>query len=795
MNSALRGLLAAVAPVLILGPPLAWWGRPEAPSAGSDLARRFDKAVAGGPEVVLLGASKVTTDLDHAQLAAAFGVPKAKLVPLNVYGSNAGVWYAVLEERVYGNGHEPSVILVYSTMDWTLASRPSSDQERSVILGQLSPEETVVREKFLGSGLGGPVADRIRRRRTEDHSQAMAWVRNVAVGLTLAREGEGDPATRGAALAGPALTTLFEGVEAASKGAVPIVEEKLAQAAVPTDLDQTLLPDFLTLAAAHGARIVFVNAPVRQSVAARRDVPPELLAAAVGAINTAGAGYVDLRDLNLSDSVFGDGVHMNRAGRAATTRALVERLRANGAIGDGPIAPAAVPVPAHRPTLRRVGTPPALKVSAPRRGEGACDWIVDFIAPAGMDDFSLGRAGVGASSPLVLFEDGVPLKPHAGRAGFADSCAGAFVHQVKGLRFSPTGDVDAGGARTYTLGLSEALPLPTATGRDAWWVYPGTTLEVGVQDAHPGGPGYSLELEALAFGAGQGRVEVGGQAAALEGEGLHRTVTLPLPAPTEPWTVRLSSPADGPYLLVSRLAYGTDTDRRYLYGRGDGMVNVIASRVVFAAPPPDAHVSITPGADGTFTLDGAPDSKVQYAVASVAGCSPVRVYEDGVPFPAPLTRRSDAEAAAGSVAVVSQTLYVHPADGSDPTRNGRAYTVGLDASHKCQSLRWIYPGDHATFSVDAAQLATLPGSATRVELGGAAIEDPPTTAATAHLRVLGGEVVYLDVEVPLATLVSSPPAWDLAEPIPRDAPLTVELSTPPDAPYLLLTSIGVGVPR
>jgi len=805
---------AVLAPALLLLGPLAWWARPDPPAALSPAAAGMERELAKNPDIVLLGASKVYTDLDQEAIARAFAPSPDKLVPLNLSGTTAPVWYAILKNRVFGTGQKPKLILVYSTFDWTLAAAPSGEAERAVLLAQMGAEEDVLRRKALGEGTGGAGMERVRRRRTEAHGALMAFVRNAAVGVTLAERGPDGTIAAGAALAAPALDNLF-GMQAgldltAARGAIPIVEAEREGAHTSSSLDDTLLPDFLDLAKQNGAKIVFIHAPVRLAAEVGYQVDPALLRDAVQAINDAGAGYIDLRDLRLGDAAFGDAAHLNKVGRDALTKALLARLEAIGAAGEGPIAPAALPVVTRPPTVTRVGAPPALPAVEPKRGPKACGWEAPVPDLRPLNDFSLQAAGLGMVSPLLLLEDGVPLKPHAGRDEFDEACKGAFLHQERAVKFSPTGsDPEIVPTRTYTFGLSPDAPLRTAQGFEAWWVYPGTSLKLAFDEAPAAGGAFGLVVDTVVFGKGAGAATVrvdDGPETPLVGAGLHRSAALTPPAPTGPWSLTVSSPADGGWVLLRRVVHGSEDALVYVVGApGPSAVGVLAADAAYTPAPAalPALGAATPGEGALSTFDiaaaGVPNTQTLWDLASVAGCSPVRISEDGTALPHPVVRVQDVvKGGAGRYTQVGTTLTVTGSDGTAPHANGRAYTAALDPTRRCRGLRWLYPGDTATITVKPELLASLNADATRLEIGGAAVATDATTAE-ATLRVRVGDTVYLDTRFPLAGLATAPPAWTFDPPLPRGpAPLVIELSTPADAPYTLVTSLALtetgGVP-
>ncbi|MFZ5481571.1 MAG: hypothetical protein ACOZNI_32715 [Myxococcota bacterium] len=792
--------LAVLGPVLVLGATLAWLARPDPEAAKSPLVQAQEKAVAHDPDVLLLGASKVGTDLDQDALAKALGPARDELRPLNLSGTTAPVWYAILENRVYATGKKPRLIVVYSTFDWVLATRPTGEAERAMLLAQMGADEPVLRAKSLGEGVGGATWDRVRRHRTELHTAMMGFVRDAAVGLAFAPPDAQSVVDAGAKVAAPALESLF-GAQAGLDlshvpRAIPIVEQERETAKAATRVEDTLLPDFLALAKENGARIVFVHAPVRLAQEGAFAVDPQLLRDAVQMINEAGAGYVDLRELRLGDAAFGDATHLNRVGRDALTKALIARLQEIGATGDGPIAPAKLPVVTKPPKVARTGSPPALPEVKPTRGPRACGYEAPIPELRPINDFWLQTAGFGMVSPLVMLEDGAPMKAHAGREEFDEACKGAFLHQERAVKFSPTGATpDDLAKHTYAFALADEAPLRTAAGGEAWWVYPGTTLALEFEEPFAGA--FGVAIDAVVYGEPKADpvVRLGDVEAPMRGVGLHRSASLTAPAPGGPWSLTVSSPADGGWVLIRRLVYGNAADARFVVGSPGGTsVNVIATDGVYAAPPAPL-APLGPAVDeagiARWEIAGVPDTKELWSVASVAGCSPVRVLEDGKPLATPVVRVEDVKDA-GKYTQVGTSLFARASDGGSPASNGRAYGAVLDETRRCRGLRWLYPGDALTLTVKPTFIASLLADPTEVEVGGAAVG---AGEAEATLRVRVGDELFLEATFPVTALNSSPPRLPLARPLPRGPePVTIELSTPPESPWVLVGSLALTEP-
>lgn len=210
-------------------------------------------------------------------------------------------------------------------------------------------------------------------------------------------------------------------------------------------------------------------------------------------------------------------------------------------------------------TVERTGEPsPLPELPEPERTDTPCGWKYKVEALKPISDFVLNSSDLGKSSPLVLFEDGAPLKAHAFPKQFEQSCGGAFRHAGFVVLFSPTGDSpEAIEDHDYTLGLSSELPLLRGDdNRGMYWVYPGTTVTFTLSE------GWSEDW-------GELWVDIAGRATAAASP-LEITIadesfpieTADVAISTQPdmqqdaWTITLTSPADGPFAILDVLTIG-----------------------------------------------------------------------------------------------------------------------------------------------------------------------------------------------------------------------------------------------
>lgn len=193
------------------------------------------------------------------------------------------------------------------------------------------------------------------------------------------------------------------------------------------------------------------------------------------------------------------------------------------------------------------------------RQDNPCGWkfFVRELQP--LSDFPLNRDGLGKSSPVQLLEDGEPLLPHANPEDFADECSGSVRHAGFVFLFSPNGEADSPVDKTYALRLDPAFPLPRGDDeRPMYWVYPGTTVTISIDSAWKDTWGVA-------------KLEIGGRIIDLTSDGIQITapgieetlssggdfvVTKELGETTGSFTIEVSSPENGPYVLLNQLQLG-----------------------------------------------------------------------------------------------------------------------------------------------------------------------------------------------------------------------------------------------
>lgn len=218
--------------------------------------------------------------------------------------------------------------------------------------------------------------------------------------------------------------------------------------------------------------------------------------------------------------------------------------------------------------VTRDGTAPTFPpLPAPeRRDSTPCGYRFYIPWLETISDHDLEQSGAGRASPVELRQDGKALAPHVGPVGFERGCKFAFRHQPKYLFFSPQGD-DANVDGAWEMRLSDELPLARADDSDAYWVYPGTTLTFTVDKGWNadlwGQLKVQLDARLMYVGTPEEPAPRPGAQATVAFLGVEESggdprlgfESTPEP-PDAAWTIDVTSPSDGPYVLIETLVLG-----------------------------------------------------------------------------------------------------------------------------------------------------------------------------------------------------------------------------------------------
>ncbi|MCB9665357.1 MAG: hypothetical protein H6732_14695 [Alphaproteobacteria bacterium] len=754
-------MLALVLPLVVLG--MAWKGLQRTGEAtGKAIVMERQLRAAGQVEVVVLGSSLARTDVDAATLADALGIPTRAVVMLTLPNATAAHWYAILDNRVFANGHRPRVVLFVGALTTMLTPEVLKEANIGRLVAQLDGRDEVIARKVFGTDSAWHFQWLFARERAgEVRDRLVQGFRDGA--LSMLFRGTLKPAV-GARLADRANAVVFADEQmdytlhaAAPTGLFAGAVDALAFADLDLEQD-SLLPDLVALARAHDARPVFVRTPFPPSHDDNDRVPPALEDRAEALLAELGATYLDLRALGLQDRHYRDMRHMSREAAILFTRAIAQGLQ------DGPEATA----PAR---IERTGTPhpgaPVLKVAnTVDDGAEIIDWDLrggplDVLTPEALA--SVGRAGV---PPVRVEVGGAPVPWLAGREARVEGRVSRPIPGAWWTRHTTPRVVRVAGAVEPELVVDPRVPVPAdGPGPAGWWVPPGTTLSMTLDAAR----GPTLVRGHVLGGAAEAvEVRLRGEPLALAQRGAR--VWAEGPAGTGPWSLSVHSPAGGPWVSLDAVSVGEPPLLRSVIGSPDdlagasvrligGQLEDTALDARFASPP----VAVEAGAPRrgprrTLILPVRPYVGLADGATPHLGvphkCSPLRVLEDGVPLALPQSVCEDvANLGSGRTCHAAHELYVSSSDGTDPFTNGRTYSLALEPSRLCDRLNqpdttplrgslWIYPHDHARIAAPPERMEDFLDGANRLEL----VVDPYLAPPGAELvvRVRVGDRVALE---------------------------------------------------
>ena len=810
--------LGLLLPALILAGSALALTRPTAPTPGPQalaIDKQLQKAGPGGPAVVLIGNSMVASGVDARQLAEGLNLPRPQVAHATAPGSRVATWYAILQNRVLGGGHTPKVVVIGSTVEWLLNPALRSAKDRDNLLGQLGADEPVIDRLLYGAEPGpGRLLQRALNRRGPLRSAVVDGARDAALGALF--PGEDAEAALAGVFAAEALRP-----SAGTRAAMPVLADGDAAGDPVTAAPSSglrppadgFVPELLRLARDGGFKLVFARMPVPPS---RREDSPEALAAMrelVELINASGvATWVDLTTLPLTDADFEDWIHLGPSGRRQMTAALQAALVQLGAMGEGPLTPGVVPD--DPPVFRRIDALPELGPLKLKPVDGAaCAWTAVPADPRAraVGDQVLGKDGLVPRSPLILLEDGVPLpRPEKPGAMGAAACDGGAAHVGGAFRLSPRAPADGAAdplaGRVYTIGLDPSPSVSAGRQGTAWWVAPGSRLEVEV--ARPAA-GAALRVLALPRGDGPAlSVDLGAGPTPLRplDAGAHGA-ELPVPPGEGPLVIALSADPSGAFwsLLDLRLRPPGGPERALLGGAA-GAADALRvldgpdrQRLVLdASPPPPvafaaprAHKGQAARADGPTALLGQLVALRKTVGKGAQGLLDLRL--GGQPLdPGKGDCREVIDQGGGLYCHNDRFVLFSAPPGVD------LLSAPLEASLRAERLRqtdlWIYPNDALTLRLPPPEKgrSPLPAAANTLEL---ALHLPPPPEA-------GWPAEPLQVELLIdgAPLAAAPVAWAAAAAgavaLPLDRPvapeareLALRVTSPASAPVAVLHSL------
>lgn len=252
---------------------------------------------------------------------------------------------------------------------------------------------------------------------------------------------------------------------------------------------------------------------------------------------------------------------MQEMGMIPAGPAAGSSMTVTGAVDLSSEIPFAVERTGEIPTFPALGDPE-------RRDTTDCGYRFSVPWLESISDGSLESSGSGRASPILLLQDGRALTPHAGPVQYEKTCKFSFRHQPRYLFFSPADSVEEAGG-LWEMQLSDLIPLPRSDEREMYWIYPGTTAVFRFKapwKQEDWGP-LQVEIDARvlqvgspeapnALGTKEALVSVLGHEERSAGPKLGFAIA---PDPTDqPFTLEVSSPEGGPFVLLETLIVGNE---------------------------------------------------------------------------------------------------------------------------------------------------------------------------------------------------------------------------------------------
>jgi len=775
-----------------------------------------EKLEASKPKLLILGSSVARRDVDTSRLAEQLGIKERSMLMLTLPNATGAHFYAVLKNRVYGNGHRPKAVVVVSALGTLLTTEVLGDSNMDRLVHHLSPDEPVIARKVFERNGDSFESLQMRAKAGDLRDGFTGFIRDVTAGyLFPGGKNKLRRMVHGERLANDSFDSVFAnenmdfslyGKNAGQVGVV--VEEEYSREVDPWD---SFMVDLTEIGADHRSKIFFVRTPFPPSNPDKDRVDSATDMATRQVLQEIGAGYMDFRSLDLDDSYFEDMVHMNPEGARIMTDALADELL-HQQLFDMDVKPE-VDIPDLPDTIRRVGNPPkAPQLGKPElRGDG-CRRVIQTGAFDAISDDELARRGVLGASPVVVRQGELVFEHVAERS---EECAPQAWFAEGAIQIATP---DKGPVK---VSLAKRAPILGPNGQPAYWVYPGTSLELSFPSAFKE-PEEAFEVYAQAAGfGGDGGVptlEVEDQAVEMDSfRGWVHGVIHP-PAPKKAWSLRLSSPEDGPWLLVRNITVGMRPKTTHVIGDAESLygasIRVLGGRVEhtgitpeYVAPPPKpirGLVDVKKGPKGLGSISLPRFQRMADVDDPEADrpndCSPLVVFEDDVALSG---AHSPCEEVAlrkgGRYCHAGPKIYLSGSDDSSPSKNGRSYRVGLDESRICTRLRfgdqtpfrdiwWMYPGDELEVRLPPESLDRFRIGLNRLEVGGFHYVGDDADKIDVRVKV-DGEVVLRE-EITAADLDEG---WDhvFEPPLERSDDVVIGFRNIGEETYFLLNMIAV----
>ncbi len=319
------------------------------------------------------------------------------------------------------------------------------------------------------------------------------------------------------------------------------------------------------------------------------------------------------------------------------------------------------------------------------------------------------------SSPVRLDAPGATLTPHSN----GSTCDNGYTHGPDGLvlRLAEGSSLE-GLSATWEQEPSRVVDVKGAAAREIAWVLPGTTTRVQFdlpwRDGAAFDVGAHVRVIASASTAAPATLSAGGVSLEVPAEVANAVFVLEGVRADGPWELRLTTPPDGPLLLLHDLGLGAPPPPPAPTGDVSAVAMGKSARPVEDGARLDKRVVIAaaataPGAGCEATLDVGPWSvvseKALYDRLGLQFASPLTLRESGVP----LIAHSRGEACDGGFVHAPSGLSLRSPTGSVA---GNTYEIAwperpaVEISVKggdAATMWWVPPG--ATLTVPLAATA------------------------------------------------------------------------------------------
>lgn len=762
MKRILVAFLAVLGPALVVG---GMWvlGDGSREWVPDELVKEHNEKLAKvKPDVVVVGPSIARTDVDEAQLGKALGMSVATL---SSAGSPGALWYAILKYRVFEAGYRPKMVLVVGITDKMLQSVPDTGSSFQSLLAQSPVLDDEIRNRSFG-GSGG-AWERHQASGRQMMASILAGYKYGLVGLAFGREeakAKADAAAGNVFEVGTTRNVLAQGLVPGDNTVVAADQGKAAELSA----EKSYVGPIVKLGQSYGASVFFVAGPLSSSARNRYPTPPDEMRSMLELLNSLGAGWIDLRLPEFTDSLFADDVHLRRDGKKLFTQLLAEAIQNSGAL-EGSIAPARIPNLPSR--IERIGTPPPVQSGAPVQDpKHPCG--LSMVVPEWkvLSTNTLGQVELGALSPLEVLADGVPLRWSSIGNHYRVNCEGAFTVWDGKALFSRSQE---GQQAQWSVRFSPDLPLRQPNLPATYWVYPDTAMRIGY-DKPWTGSGLTVLVSVQSVGGRGGRPELlyADHRWPLE-EGENR---ISLEVPKDKWEFSVASPANGPAVAVRSL--GLDDGERvdWLIERNTSTIHFYHNQIKPTyESPPSLPVEAKSNEKGVVVIPFPEEQQWQEGLKKTlvdTGCWPQVAVADGVPLSG-LNRGMFEGGREGYTRQIGQ-MSIRPPAGTQK--------LILEAIPNCRLQYWVYPGSVQRAVVPQRFLQQLREHLRQLQLKGW-----QTGPGTLQVQVKVDDAVVLSSTVDGAQLPEGV-TLPLTNPVPWEAKqVELILSVPPDSPAVFLT--------